>query len=207
MTKCSLCGENTTTWGRNIPCKPTTTPLFEDFLPDQPELSAIVRGFSPGDVVRNSHGHVAIVTYANHKWGDIRVRLRGKGSAEYCTTAMGWRVVKKASSEQAQRWLAEEALRAKEEFICRRDFRIDPVTNETIHLHEEDRYYFKKFETPLHEAVNKIFMEKIMDDMMNCNKMFIKESPGWGMTIKKLINIDKTSYIIAKGKDGGVYSN
>ncbi len=173
MKKCSLCGENTTSWGKNIPCQPADAPLWEDHLPDQPGLSAVARGFSPGDVVRNSRGHVGIVTYANHKWGDIRVRLRGKCAEEYPTTAMGWRVVKKASAEQAQRWLAEEALRAKEEFHFRRYFRIDPVTNETVYIHDEDKFFTKKTEwkTSLYDEVNKVFMKTLMNEI--CSKNYI----------------------------------
>lgn len=199
MKKCSLCGENTTSWGKNIPCQPADAPLWEDHLPDQPGLSAIARGFAPGDVVRNSRGHVGIVTYANHKWGDIRVRLRGKCAEEYPTTAMGWRVVKKASPEQAQRWLAEEALRAKDEFHFRRYFRIDPVTNETVYIHDEDSFFTKKTEwkTSLCDTVNKVFMEKIMDDMLNNSMIFIK----------KFDNLDKNNYLVIKGKDGGIYRN
>lgn len=179
MKKCSLCGENATKWGRNFPCHPTETPAFEDHLPDQPRFSAVARGFSPGDIVRNKYGHVAIITYANHKWCDIRVRMKNKYTHEFPTVAMGWRLVKKASVEQAARWLAEESERSKNDLPhIDRYFRINPITNETIYLQPEDYWnsiYDKSFWN-LNKTQNIFKMIKIKDISLYQNKDLLLES-------------------------------
>lgn len=141
MKKCNLCGENKATWSKNFPCHPSETPIWTDHLPEQPELSAVARGFSPGDIIRNSYGHIAICTYANHTWGDIRVRLRNKHASEFSSVAMGWRVVKKTSRAKAQRLLEEELHTNTKLYGFNHYFGIFPKTNETIFTTKIEFHY------------------------------------------------------------------
>lgn len=145
MKACSLCGENAAIWGRNYPCHPVPTPALEKSTDEELKRSARERGLAPGDIVRNDSGHVAIVTYANDKWGDIRVRLRGKYAEEYPSHAIGWHVIKKASPEQAKRWLESDKERTKDHVPFKRTFRVDPVTQATIYIHDEDEFGYRSF--------------------------------------------------------------
>ena len=116
MKNCFFCGPAAAVWAKNYHCQPTGTdmypigvPLWSNHLPDRSDMSAKVRGFSAGDIARNSHGHVAIVTYSSYTSCAIKVCLATKYSNEYDSNAMSWRIIKKASPEQARLWLGATA--------------------------------------------------------------------------------------------------
>lgn len=142
MRKCKSCGVIVEIWAKNYSCIPVRDghPLFPERFPDKPELSAIDRGFNRGDIVRNRYGHVAIVTFANDTWGDIRVRLGGEYANEYVSVAMAWRVLKKATQSQASKWLMRSAKSKYSLSMTDKGFTIDPITQKTIFGYEKDKY-------------------------------------------------------------------
>lgn len=133
MKDCSFCGPILAPWAKNFPCQPAEN--FPDQFPNQPGLSAVARGFSPGDIIRNSRGHTAIVTFANDTWGDIRCCGYGRYPQQRVSAAMSWKILKKATQSQAEEWLEFNQVARGQEI--HRDFDIDPITNKTIFKHND----------------------------------------------------------------------